>query len=88
MRVSVEPGRERGDAVVVRIRDRGTPLQGGDFGRVFEPFFFDRSAGLGLPIAQGIVQGHGGTIAARNVEDGVEIAVMLPGDASTKAEPR
>ncbi len=71
--------------VVIRVRDRGARVREEDLPRLFEPFVVERTAGLGLAIAHRIVEGHGGTLAARNVDDGMEIVMTLPTSAP---EPR
>ena len=47
---------------------RGTPSRSGD----------DGGAGLGLAIARGVVESHGGEILVRNVEGGCRFEVALP----------
>ena len=47
----------------------------------FEPFFTTKSAntGLGLTVAQAIVQRHGGEIQIENVaETGTRVSIQLP----------
>jgi signal transduction histidine kinase len=51
--------------------------------RIFEPFFTTRSVGqgkgLGLPVAQGIAQGLGGSIEVQSVlGQGTTVTVTLP----------
>jgi len=75
-------------SAIVTIADRGPGFPREDLPHVFEPFFTRRAggSGLGLAIAQKIVAEHGGTIAARNADDGggmIEIAIP----ASTMREP-
>ena len=67
--------------VECRVRDTGTGIQEADLGRIFEPFFSRRQGGngLGLAIAQRIVEDHKGTIAVSNRPmGGVEATVVLP----------
>jgi PAS domain S-box-containing protein len=73
----------RGHELVVRVRDSGKPVRDDDLPRVFEPFFRDKSAGLGLAIAHRIIEAHGGVALARNVDDGFEIAVAVRGAEAT-----
>jgi len=66
-------------ALVVAIRDQGPGLTPQQQQRIFDPFFTTKAkgTGLGMAIAQRIVQAHGGSIAAR-VVGGTEIVVTLP----------
>jgi two-component system sensor histidine kinase HydH len=69
------------DGALFSVRDRGTGIAGSDIERIFEPFVTGktRGTGLGLAVAKRIVEGHGGTIAARNHPGGgVEITIALP----------
>jgi signal transduction histidine kinase len=82
--VVVEPDT---DHVVVSVEDTGAGLEPGAPERMFERFWrADESrtrssggAGLGLAIARGLVQAHGGTIWAENrAEGGTRVAFTLP----------
>lgn len=69
--------------VVATIRDTGTGISGDTLPRVFEPFYTTRDVGegvgLGLALAYGIVQEHGGRISASNHPDGGAVfTVELP----------
>lgn len=71
----------RSDRVLFSVRDRGSGIEDGDTERIFEPFVSNkaRGTGLGLALAKRIVDGHGGTIEARNHPDGgVEVTITLP----------
>jgi signal transduction histidine kinase len=77
---SVAPG---GDRVRVTIRDTGEGIRADALTRLFEPFYTTKDVGqgtgLGLPIAYGIVQEHGGSIAAANhAGGGAVMTVDLP----------
>lgn len=71
--------REAASTRVVAIRDQGPGLTPQQQQRIFDPFFTTKAkgTGLGMAIAQRIVQAHGGAIAAR-VPGGTEIVVTLP----------
>jgi two-component system sensor histidine kinase KdpD len=80
--------------VTVEVADRGPGLPAGDEARVFEKFYRARpgraeGAGLGLAIAKGIVEAHGGRMWAHNVpEGGVAFFFTLPlADAASTPVP-
>ncbi len=85
---SIEASLERdGQEAVVRVRDHGRGLPGGDPGAVFERFWRssssrgrdDGGAGLGLAIVAAIVRAHGGSVEAANAKGGgAEFTVRLP----------
>jgi signal transduction histidine kinase len=69
--------------VVVRIRDTGPGIPPEAMPRLFEPFYTTKEVGqgtgLGLAITYGIIQEHGGQIAASNHPDGGAVfTVRLP----------
>jgi C4-dicarboxylate-specific signal transduction histidine kinase len=69
--------------VNVTFRDHGPGIPAAVMPRLFDPFFTTKEVGqgtgLGLAITYGIVQEHGGTIAASNAPDGGAIfEVELP----------
>lgn len=71
----------RGAAVEISVRDTGTGLPAAIIGTLFTPFVTTKSHGLGvgLTIAQRIVEAHSGTIVARqNDEGGAIFTVALP----------
>ena len=86
--IDVEMARdETGSRLCIRVMDRGPGVQAEDLQAIFQPFYRGSSThkdtdghGLGLAIAQQVVQQHGGSIAAANRADGglcVEIALPL-----------
>lgn len=73
---------EEAGALAVRVRDHGAGFPPGEEALVFEPFRTHRTqgTGLGLTIAQRIVEAHGGRITARNAAGGgAEVEVVVPG---------
>jgi signal transduction histidine kinase len=71
----------RGADVEISVRDNGTGLPEEIIGSLFTPFVTTKSHGLGigLTIAQRIVEAHDGTIVAHeNVDGGATFTVMLP----------
>ena len=83
---------ENGDGVVVAVEDDGNGLAPGCSERMFERFWraddsrtgSSGGAGLGLAIAQGLVQAHGGTIWAENrLGGGARVAFTLPRSPSS-----
>ncbi len=75
----VEPD---GGAVSVRVRDRGRGIPPDLATRVFQPHARGTTsapgAGLGLAIARGIVEAHGGSIGLEPCEPGTTMVVSLP----------
>ncbi len=74
----------QGKSVVLTIRDTGRGIAPEVLPQIFDPFFTTRDvgkgSGLGLTIAYGIIQEHGGTIRVSNAPDGGAVfAIELPG---------
>lgn len=72
----VEDGR-----ICVSVRDAGPGFPDGLADQLFEPFFSTKTegTGMGLPIARSIIDGHGGTLSARNGADGGAVfTICLP----------
>lgn len=85
VRVSAREAVEDGPAWVLEVADDGIGFDQGQASRVFEPFqrLHGRSiyegAGIGLSICRGVVERHGGTIAAESVPGvGSVFRVVLP----------
>jgi PAS domain S-box-containing protein len=78
LRLGSDPG---GEAVRVVVEDEGAGMDAETSRRAFEPFFTTRPGvgiGLGLPIVQGIVARHGGTVALRSAPgQGTAVTVTL-----------
>lgn len=80
-----EPSSIMVEMVGVEFVDSGTGISAGSIDRVMEPFFstkeVSRSAGLGLALANRIVQLHKGHLSITNNEEGsgVTVRILLPG---------
>jgi signal transduction histidine kinase/ActR/RegA family two-component response regulator len=87
-----------GDAVSIHVRDHGIGIAPEMLPRVFDLFVQDRQAldrsqgglGLGLAIARGLVEKHGGTIRAESdgIGCGAEFTVTLPAFLRDASEAR
>lgn len=68
------------DLVRVTIDDNGPGLNEQQRGRIFEPFYTTRTrgTGLGMAIAQRMIEAHGGEIAVGENDVGTRIVVTLP----------
>lgn len=69
--------------IVVRVCDQGPGVAEADIARLFEAFYTSKAAGegtgLGLWLAEGIVQDHGGSIEVENrSQGGACFAMVLP----------
>jgi signal transduction histidine kinase len=74
-----------GSHVCLGVSDTGHGMPEEIRSKVFEPFFttkdFGKGTGLGLTVAKGIVEEHGGTIAVESVIDkGTTFWIQLPLD--------
>ncbi len=90
LRVSVEAG-EDGE-VQVCVADTGSGIPEADLEHIFDPFFTTKSAGegngLGLMVAKGIVDDHGGRLDVTSTEgEGTEFRIALPVAGATAEEP-
>lgn len=88
-------GADGGGEVIVSVQDEGPGIAPEDIGKLFRPFGRartvstggERSTGLGLAIAQRIVEGHGGRIWVESVvTKGATFFVALPVSQPTDAE--
>jgi signal transduction histidine kinase len=78
VRVTVE-GRD--SVIAITVADTGEGVDPAVLPRIFEPYFSteDTGTGLGLPIAQRIIEEHGGRISARaRAPQGLEVVISLP----------
>jgi two-component system sensor histidine kinase ResE len=90
--IVLEVAVKNGNAVV-SVRDTGSGIPQDVMPRLFEQFFTNRAsssdrsigAGLGLPIAKGIVEAHGGTMSVESAPDqGSTFSFTLPSDWARK----
>jgi signal transduction histidine kinase len=87
-----------GDAALeLLVRDEGPGLGPQELERVFEPFYRVEGSrsretggtGLGLTIAKGIAELHGGSLSLRNLpEGGLEARLVLPREAARRPTGR
>jgi CheY-like chemotaxis protein len=82
VRVAVSAGDGR---LTLSVEDNGPGIPPVLLTRIFDPFFtrkpLGRGSGLGLPVALGILQHHGGTLVAENVappERGARFVAQVP----------
>lgn len=80
-------GTPGGPCVFLRVTDSGHGMDEQTATRMFEPFFttkdIGQGTGLGLSVAHGIVQEHGGAIRVRSeVGAGSEFSIFLPAVAT------
>ena len=80
-RASPFPGEGERSAAEVSIADTGPGIPEDLRGKIFEPFFStkEEGIGLGLPIAQRIVEEHGGEVRVESkVGQGTTFTIALP----------
>ena len=78
--VDITVGRE-GDRALINVKDNGKGISADALPKIFRPFFTTRreGTGLGLSLAKGIVQSHGGSIEASSTPgQGTEFRIHLP----------
>ncbi|MPQ57426.1 sensor histidine kinase [Duganella sp. FT27W] len=81
LQVQTLPGAQR---LSIRVLDRGPGVAPADLDTIFQPFFRSSNAsteghGLGLAIAQHVIEAHGGVIRASNREGGgLCVEIILP----------
>jgi PAS domain S-box-containing protein len=85
-RMEAEPPPER---VVIEVEDTGAGIAPEHLPKIFDPFYTTRQTGtgLGLFVAHGIVQRHGGTIEVESdVGKGTRFRVTLPQEPTLATE--
>ena len=79
--------------LMLEFRDNGPGIPAAIADRIFDPFFttkdVGRGTGLGLSISHGIIEKHGGTLAARS-DGGAVFTITLPvtEQPSTATDPK
>ncbi len=70
------------ETIQIEIFNSGDNIPPHSLEHIFDPFFTTKEpgegAGLGLSIAFSLIQEHGGTIKAQNVENGVKLIIKIP----------
>ncbi|HMG54260.1 MAG TPA: ATP-binding protein, partial [Kofleriaceae bacterium] len=82
--------RNGGGSVVLEIRDSGRGIAPEDLERIGTPFFTTRSkgTGLGVTLAQGVIQQHGGTLGyTSTLGHGTTATITLPVKPQATPEP-
>jgi two-component system sensor histidine kinase HydH len=71
-----------GTFVRIDVQNSGIPISQSDLPRIFEPFYSTKAAGtgLGLPIARGVAQAHGGDLWVSCNESGRVVFSMTIAD--------
>jgi signal transduction histidine kinase len=82
--------RQAGEGIELVIRDDGCGIADENLDRIFDPLFTTRSSlggtGLGLALARGVVEAHGGSIDVSSREaEGTQIIVRL--ESATSPAP-
>lgn len=89
-RIVIRGGLTADGRVDIAISNNGPPIPQDVLPRIFEPFFSTKQAaagvGLGLAVAYGIVQRHGGEIQVTSTEEETTFHVLLP-TRETPASP-
>ena len=80
--IEISVGKQEAEAVI-RVRDRGPGIAPTELPHVFDRYWHGRTkkggAGLGLAIAKGIVEAHGGKVAVNSTQgEGSEFSFTLP----------
>lgn len=82
-RIFVRATQEDHGGIEITVRDFGEGIHPESLPRIFEPFFTTKpnGMGMGLAISKTIIEGHGGSLRARNNPDGgATFSFTLPAD--------
>jgi len=87
-RVVISTTCEANSSVTVGVRDYGSGLPKEDLDEVFTHFYSTKpnGMGMGLTVVRSIVEAHGGTLRAENVDVGARFFFTLP--VTRKSETR
>jgi two-component system NtrC family sensor kinase len=83
-RIAIKAGHDRATGQVeIKVSDTGCGISDEDLSRIFDPFFTTKEVGsgtgLGLSVAHGIIERHGGTLTVRSkVGEGSVFTIRLP----------
>lgn len=76
------PGAARAAGIAIRVSDNGSGIPAADLQKIFDPFFSTKGpkgTGLGLAVAWGIVEKHGGKLEVESqVGTGTTFNIYLP----------
>ena len=87
-RIRIRAERVEGGQVALTVADTGGGIPPGVLARIFEPFVTtkgpENGTGLGLSISHGLIHAMGGTIEARNDDEGAVFTLCLPAAAQAQ----
>lgn len=85
---------KEGDQVVIQVQDQGLGIPSDDINHIFDKFYrgsqsqYNEGTGMGLAIAKGIIEAHGGKIwVETNVGKGTSFYFVIPVDKTEIVEP-
>lgn len=86
--IEITTSHNKESSLLIDVRDRGEGIPESEISRLFEKFYRlpnsgTGGSGLGLSIAKGFVEAHGGTVSAANqAQGGALFRIMLPAEVS------
>ena len=91
LRISTRLADEGDGGLLITIADSGCGVPEEQLGKLFDPFFTTKGTGgtgLGLSVSYGIIQAHGGSIAAESTpEVGTTFIIRLPAASADAVVP-